>query len=363
MSSISPACSSGVVTRPGLDRIWVRPRIVVIGVRSSCEMTSRNASRKVPARRSSSTSWSRWASRRRASVMSWPVPTIRIGDARGVAEDAADAVGPVDGAIRPEEAELEVERRPAGERRIDRRSGTRRDRRDGSSRCSARRSASRRWARARAAGRSPRTRRRSPVRTSHSQKPVPGRRQHELEALVASLEVRRHRADLVDGDRETVARRAERGDERRDDGAAGEVQDEPGHVDLRQLERGAVQPDEDRRVRDPGHDRRGEPAGQTADPGGDGDGAGQDDEASLAAKRRIQRRPSRGSPARPRSGRSRSRPAARRATRPSLGRSSLARRRAARSDLVVSPRSPVGVVSAVPPIRRGWSRHGYHTGR
>ena len=49
----APSARSGSSARPGRDRIWVRPRIVVIGVRSSWLMTSMNASRNSPARRSS----------------------------------------------------------------------------------------------------------------------------------------------------------------------------------------------------------------------------------------------------------------------------------------------------------------------
>ena len=79
MSSMRDTASSGSPFVPRRARIWVSPRIVVIGVRSSCEITSMNASRNAPACRSSSSSWSRSASRRRRSVMSVPVPTMRIG--------------------------------------------------------------------------------------------------------------------------------------------------------------------------------------------------------------------------------------------------------------------------------------------
>ena len=68
-----------VVGRPGRARIWASPMIVVIGVRSSWLMTSTKASRNAPARRSSSSSRSRSSRIRRRSVMSWPVPIIRIG--------------------------------------------------------------------------------------------------------------------------------------------------------------------------------------------------------------------------------------------------------------------------------------------
>ena len=130
---------------------------------------------------------------------------------------------------------------------------------------------------------------RSPVRTSHSQNPVP-----DAASTSSRRSSRRSRsdaivADLVHGHRQPIAGRAERGHQRRDDGAAREVQDDPGDVDRRQLEPGPVGPHEDRRIRDPGDDRRGQPAGQPADPGRDRDGAGQDDEAGLAAERGIQR--------------------------------------------------------------------------
>ena len=65
------------------------PRIVVIGVRSSWLMTSMKASRNSPARRSSASRRSRSSSSCRRSVMSWPVPIIRIGRPCVVAEDPA----------------------------------------------------------------------------------------------------------------------------------------------------------------------------------------------------------------------------------------------------------------------------------
>ncbi len=205
-----------------------------------------------------------------------------------VAEDPAHAVGPVDRAVRPEEPELEVERRPTGQRRVDRGLelgaivGV-----DGLDVASVGRGAGGRLEPVLQEDRL------GPEQGPGADVPLPearpGRRQDELESLVASLQVRRHRADLVEGHGQSVARCAERGDERRDDGAAGEVQEEPGDVDLGQLEPGPVQPDEDRRVRDPGHDRRGQPAGQPADPCRDGDGTGQDDEARLATEGGVQR--------------------------------------------------------------------------
>ena len=80
--AMSPSNSWRRSSWPGSDgrvRTADAPRIVVIGVRSSCDRTAMNASRHSLARRSAPTSSSRSASTTRRSVMSCPVPTIRTG--------------------------------------------------------------------------------------------------------------------------------------------------------------------------------------------------------------------------------------------------------------------------------------------
>ena len=99
----------GSSARPGRARIWVSPRIVVIGVRSSWLMTSMNASRNSPARRSSI-----------EQLIALVLDETTLGDvlaradhrdrpARFVAEHAAGAMGPMDRSVRPDDPEIERE--------------------------------------------------------------------------------------------------------------------------------------------------------------------------------------------------------------------------------------------------------------
>ena len=116
----------------------------------------------------------------------------------------------------------------------------------------------------------------------------PRSREDELEPLVTSFDVSRHRADLGERCREAVTRGPDRGDEERHDGADQHVEDDPCDVDPRHRERRAVGSDEDDSVEHARDERGREPAAHPADPGRQRGRRDQDDEATLAAEQCIE---------------------------------------------------------------------------
>ena len=130
----------------------------------------------------------------------------------------------------------------------------------------------------------------APVRISHSQNPVPD------EARTSSRRSSRRSmssAMAPTSARERVRRSRDDRSEAIEGGhhAAGRhVQHRPRQVERGQRHRRAFGRDEDRRVQDAGHQRGGQATRESADPGGEGHGPGQEDEPGLPAERLVESR-------------------------------------------------------------------------
>ena len=253
-------------------------------------MTSTNASRKVPARRSSSSSRSRSSSTRRRSVMSCAGADHPDRLARRVPEHPTDAVGGVDGSVRPDHTELMTERRALGEGVVE--GGLERSPVVGMDGLHVPLEGGGPLLGNQAMLREDGLR---PQQVTGADVPIPEagprRGEDELEAFVPALDVVGHGRDGRERLDHPVTRRADRRDEGGDAGSRKGVEPEPREVERRELERRGVRrgarSDEDEQVPQAADDGRRQPAREPADPGRDHHGSEQDDEAGVAADHRV----------------------------------------------------------------------------
>ncbi len=111
---------------------------------------------------------------------------------------------------------------------------------------------------------------------------MPGCRQHDLEARVAGFDLVGEGRDLVQRIGKAVACSPPRRDQHDRAARDDEIQDLADLLDAGALDRAVDRVDEDHRVEDDDHDRRGDPADEAAEPGGEDGRRHEQDVAGLA---------------------------------------------------------------------------------